>query len=329
MKTVPCGNSELNFTRIGLGTWAIGGGNWVYGWGPQDDRESLYTIQKALDLGINWIDTAAVYGLGHSEEIIGSVIGKLRKRPFIATKCGLIWDKNGTVSGCLKRQSILKEADASLRRLKIDTIDLYQLHWPNPNQDIEEAWTAMAELIECGKIRYAGVSNFNVHQLERAMKIHPVTSLQPPYSLLKREIEEEILPFCRKHSIGVISYSPMQRGLLSGKMTLQRAENFPDNDHRHRDPLFNPPLIKENLALADDLNRLASQYGYNVAQLAIAWVLNSPGISAAIVGSRKPWQVQETLKAAAWNMDEALKQSIQQRLDNHSEKILMLTQDSD
>ncbi|MCD6257929.1 aldo/keto reductase [Candidatus Aerophobetes bacterium] len=300
METKKLGYTDLNLTRIGLGTWAIGGGNWKYGWGPQDDKESIAAIHRALELGINWIDTAAIYGLGHSEEIVGEAIKGLTHKPIIATKCGRVWDKDGNIYGYLKKDGIRSEVEASLKRLKIDVIDLYQIHWPDPDEDIEEGWGTIADLIREGKIRYAGVCNFSVEQLKRIQPIHPVASLQPPYSILVRDVENELLEYCSKNNIGVIVYSPMQKGLLTGKFTRERVENLPLNDHRRNDPLFQEPKLSVNLELVEKLRSIAQKRGKTVAQLAIAWVLRRPEVTAAIVGARHPHQIEETAVAGDW-----------------------------
>ncbi|MFQ6067643.1 MAG: aldo/keto reductase [bacterium] len=298
MQTRKLGRTDLNLSTIGSGTWAIGGSGWKFSWGPQDDRESISTIRRALELGINWIDTAPVYGLGHSEEVVGRAIKELRDKPIIATKCGRVWDKDGNLSGCLRKESIGSEVEASLRRLKIDVIDLYQIHWPDPDEDIEEAWSAIADLIKDGKVRYAGVSNFSVEQLKRIQPIHPVASLQPPYSMLERSAEEEILDYCSTNHIGVIVYSPMQKGLLTGKFTRERVQKLPEDDHRRRDAHFQEPQLSANLKLVEGLGSIAEKSGRTLAQLAIAWVLRRSEVTAAIVGARHPFQIEETVVAA-------------------------------
>ncbi|MFQ5814623.1 MAG: aldo/keto reductase, partial [Anaerolineae bacterium] len=286
MQTRKLGWTSLNLSTIGLGTWAIGGGGWKYSWGPQDDRESISTIWRALEKGINWVDTAPVYGLGHSEEVVGKAIKELRDKPIVATKCSRVWDKDGSISGCLKKESIRSEVEASLRRLKIDVIDLYQIHWPDPDEDIEEAWGTMADLIKEGKVHYAGVSNFSVEQLKRIQPIRPVASLQPPYSMLERGIEEELLHYCSANNIGVIVYSPMQKGLLTGTFTGERMQNLPKDDHRREDPHFQEPELTANLKLVEGLRSIAKKSGRTLAQLAIAWVLRRSEVTAAIVGAR-------------------------------------------
>jgi len=298
MKTRKLGFAGINITKVGLGTWAIGGGGWKFAWGPQDDKKSIDTILRALELGINWIDTAAVYGFGHSEEIVGKAIHGLKKRPFIATKCGRGWDRNGNMYARLKRDSIRKEVDDSLKRLKVDVIDLYQIHWPEPDEDIEEAWETITDFIEDGLIHYSGVSNFSVEQIKRIMNIHPVASLQPPYSILKRDIEDEILPFCKKHNIGVIVYSPMHKGLLTGKFTKDRVKGLPKDDHRRKDSEFLEPKISSNLKLTRNLEPIAERNNITLAQLAIAWTLRREEVTAAIVGARDPSQIEETVLAS-------------------------------
>ena len=315
MKTRKLGRTDLNLSTIGLGTWAIGGSGWKFSWGPQDDRESISAIRRALELGINWIDTAAVYGLGHSEEIVGKAIRGLRDKPIIATKCGRLGDRKGNLFGRLKKESIRSEVEASLKRLKIEVIDLYQIHWPEPDEDIEEAWTTLGDLIKEGKIRYAGVSNFNIKQLKRVQPIHPVASLQPPYSMLERGIEEKILQYCSANNIGVIVYSPMQKGLLTGKFTRERVQNLPEDDHRRIDPRFQDPELSANLKLVEDLSSIAEKSGRTVAQLAIAWVLRRPEVTVAIVGARRPSQIEETVVAGDWVLSKEHITAIEALLD--------------
>lgn len=302
MQTRRLGHTDLQLTQVGLGTWAMGGGDWKFGWGPQDDADSLRAIQRGLELGINWIDTAPIYGLGHCEDVVGQALRGMARRPLVATKCGRCWNERGEPFGRLKADSVRAEIDASLRRLGLDVIDLYQIHWPIPEEDIEEAWGAIAAAVRAGKIRHAGVSNFNVAQMERLRPIHPIASLQPPYSMLKRDIEAEILPYCAEHGIGVIAYSPMQKGLLTGKITRAWVEQLPPEDHRHNDPHFQEPRLSANLQLSDGLRSIAERSGHSAAQLAIAWVLRRPEVTAAIVGARKPSQIEETAPAADWNL---------------------------
>lgn len=302
MQTRQLGNTELKLSRIGLGTWAIGGGNWKFGWGPQNDDDSTRAIHRAVDLGVNWIDTAPAYGLGHCEEVVGRALSTMTTRPIIATKCGRCWDEQRQLFPRIKRESILDEAEASLRRLGIETIDLYQIHWPQPEEDIEEAWEAVNSLIKSGKVRYGGVSNFNRDQLARIQPIAAVASLQPPYSMLVRGIEAEVLPYCAANQIGVIVYSPMQKGLLTGKVTREWVATLARDDHRRNDPQFQEPKLSANLALVDQLKAIASRTGKTVAQLAIAWTLRRSEVTAAIVGARRPEQVDELVGAGDWQL---------------------------
>ena len=302
METRQLGNSDLQITRIGLGTWAIGGAGWFAAWGPQDDDASIATIHKAIDLGINWIDTAAVYGVGHSEEIVGKALKGRSVRPYVFTKCSRIGQPDGTVQSSLKADSIRREVEDSLRRLQVDVIDLYQIHWPMPDEDIEEGWSTMAALQKEGKVRYIGVSNFSVSQMERALAIAPIQSLQPPYSLIRREVEKEILPFCQQHNIGVIVYSPMASGLLTGTMTAERASNLPSSDWRSRSPEFQEPRLTRNLTLAELLGKIGVDYGRTAAEVAIAWTLRNPAVTAAIVGGRHPDQLDGVIGAADFEL---------------------------
>lgn len=305
METCRLGYSDLHLTRIGLGTWAIGGGGWDFGWGPQDDARSLVTIDRALELGINWIDTAAVYGFGHSEEIVGQAVAGRRNEVIIATKCGRVWDEGSTTPyGRLTAENVRQEAEDSRRRLGVDVIDLYQIHWPDPEEQIEEAWATIAELIEEGKVRYGGVSNFSVEQLERIRPIHPVASLQPPYNMLARDIEEDLLPYCAENDIGVVAYSPMMSGLLTGKYDRESIQNLPDDDWRKDSTQFTDPELSANLELIEGLRPIAERQGKTLAQLAIAWVLRRPEVTAAIVGARRPDQIEETVKAGGWQLSE-------------------------
>jgi aryl-alcohol dehydrogenase-like predicted oxidoreductase len=302
MKTRKLGYSDLEITRIGLGTWAMGGPDWAFAWGPQDDAASIAAIHKAIDVGINWIDTAAVYGIGHSEEVVGKAVAGRRDKVILATKCSRIFKKGGTTPfGRLKAKSVREELEASLRRLGTDHIDLYQVHWPDPDPDIEEGWTEIARQVKAGKVRYAGVSNFSVEQIKRIQAIHPVASLQPPYSMLRRDVEAELLPFCGANNIGVIVYSPMQAGLLAGKFTRDRARQLPDSDWRKRSPYFTEPALSANLDLVEKLKAVAAKSGRSVAELAIAWVLRRPEVTAAIVGGRGPEQVEQTLGGGEWD----------------------------
>jgi aryl-alcohol dehydrogenase-like predicted oxidoreductase len=299
------GNSDLEITPIGLGAWAIGGGGWEFGWGPQEDKSSVAAIQEGLDRGINWIDTAAAYGLGHSEEVVAQALQGRSKRPYVFTKCSLVWNERGEIGHSLKAASIRHECEQSLRRLKLDTIDLYQIHWPNPDEDIEEAWTELARLKEEGKVRYLGVSNFDEKQMERALSIAPITSLQPPYSLLARQIEGEILPFAARQNIGVIVYSPMYSGLLSGKMTRGRAARFPVDDWRRRNRNFQEPLLSYNLRLVEFLREIGLRHDVTAGEVAIAWTLQNPAVTAAIVGVRNPDQVLGIIEAGEFRLSDS------------------------
>jgi aryl-alcohol dehydrogenase-like predicted oxidoreductase len=292
MTTRKLGNSDLDISTIGVGSWAIGGGGWQFAWGVQDDGDSVAAIRAALDKGMNWIDTAAVYGFGHSEEMVSEAVKGLTKRPYIFTKCGRLGRDDGSIFGSLKAASVRRECEASLRRLKVDAIDLYQVHWPDPEAEIEEAWTEMAKLRDEGKIRWLGVSNFNVVQMKRAQAVAPITSLQPPYSLVRRGVEDEILPYAKSQNIGVIVYSPMGAGLLAGKMTRERAAGLPDDDWRRRNPEFQEPKLSRNLELVELLKKIGGRHGRTSAEVAIAWTLKNPAVTAAIVGVRHPSQVE-------------------------------------
>jgi aryl-alcohol dehydrogenase-like predicted oxidoreductase len=305
MHTRQLGKSDMHITPIGLGTWAIGGGNWEFGWGSQDDDASIATIHRALDLGINWIDTAAVYGLGHSEEIVGRALKGRSDRPFIFTKCSLVWNDRREVSNSLKEQSLRREVENSLRRLQTDTIDLYQIHWPDPEPDIEEGWSALAKFKDEGKVRYIGVSNFTIEQMQRAQKIAPITSLQPPYSLIDSAIEHDILPYCQERHIGVIVYSPMMSGLLTGKMTPERVASFPADDWRKRDAEFQEPRLSRNLRLASLLQDIGYPYGRSTGEAAIAWTLRHPAVTGAIVGARRPEQIADLVGAAEFRLSKS------------------------
>ena len=302
MQTKQLGNSDLQITPLGVGAWAMGGGGWKFAWGPQDDAESVAAIRVALDAGINWIDTAAVYGLGHSEEVVARALEGVTKKPYVFTKCERVWNDKGEIGPSLKRASIRKEVEASLRRLKLDVIDLYQMHWPEPDADIEEGWTAMAELKAEGKVRWIGVSNFSAAQMERARKIAPITSLQPPYSLLSPEIEGEILPYVAKHNIGVIVYSPMKSGLLSGAMTRERVAAMPADDFRQRTPQFQEPRLTRNLEFVELLREIGKQHGRTPGEVAIAWTLRRPEVTGAIVGLRSPAQLHGVIGAAEFRL---------------------------
>jgi aryl-alcohol dehydrogenase-like predicted oxidoreductase len=298
LETTELGHTGLEITRIGFGAWAIGGGDWEFGWGPQDEDESLAAIQHALEQGINWIDTAAAYGFGRSEQVVGRALEGLRERPYVFTKCSLLEGPGRTVLHSLKRDSILREADASLKRLGIEAIDLYQIHWPNPEREIEEGWAALAELKEQRLVRHIGVSNFDVEQLRRIQQIAPVETLQPQYSLIERDPERELLPYAEREAIGVIAYSPMGSGLLTGRMTRERIESMDDNDWRKRDPRFQEPALAEHLALVERLKAVDERHGTTPGAIAVAWTLRHPAVDGAIVGFRRPDQVDPILPAA-------------------------------
>lgn len=300
------GNSDLTITPIGFGAWALGGGDWAFAWGAQDDRESVAAIREALDLGVNWIDTAAVYGLGHSEEVVAKALEGVRNRPHVFTKCARVWDEKRQIGKSLKAESIRRECEASLRRLRVERIDLYQMHWPEPDEDVEEGWTTMAKLKEEGKVRWIGVSNFNVSQMKRAAAIAPITSLQPPYSMVRRDIEPDILPYCEQNNIGTIVYSPMQSGLLTGKMTRERIAALPANDwRREKNRHFQEPLLTRNLKLVELLKQIGAKHARTPGEVAIAWTLRRPAVTAAIVGARRPGQLRELLGAAEFRLAES------------------------
>ena len=309
------GNSDMQLTRIGFGAWAIGGDDWAHGWGPQDDNDSLTAIHRALDGGVNWIDTAAVYGLGHSEEIVGKALTSTRSKPYVFTKCAMTWGADRKIVQSLKQ--IRQECEASLQRLGVDAIDLYQIHWPVPDEQIEEGWQTMADLQREGKVRWIGVSNFSIAQMERAMKIAPITSLQPPYSAINRTYEAEILPFCREHNIGVINYSPMHSGLLTGAMTKDRVAKLPDTDFRKRAKNYQEPQLSRNLALAEKMKEIANRHNVMTGVIAIAWTLHNPAITAAIVGGRNAKQVEGVLPAATFRLTQAEYEEINNFIHTH------------
>jgi aryl-alcohol dehydrogenase-like predicted oxidoreductase len=296
------GNSDLMISPVGYGAWAIGGEGWAFSWGPQDDSDSIAAIHRSLELGVNWIDTAAVYGLGHSEEVVAKALADWNgKRPYVFTKCSRVWNAQGEVSTIHKADSIKKECEASLKRLKVDVIDLYQIHWPSPQNitaDNEEGWTAINSLKKAGKIRFAGVSNWSVEQMKSAQAIAPITSLQPPYSLIRRGVEEDILPFCKECNIGVIVYSPMASGMLTGAMTRERIANLPETDFRKRSKNFQEPLLSEHLAAAERVKNVAARLGRTPGEVAIAWTLAHPAATGAIVGARNAKQAEGVMRAA-------------------------------
>jgi aryl-alcohol dehydrogenase-like predicted oxidoreductase len=302
MKTKQLGNSDLFITPIGFGAWAIGGSGWEFAWGSQDDSESIAAIHEGLDSGINWIDTAAVYGLGHSEQVVARALEGVRDRPYVFTKCSMVWDDPQKIGHSLKADSIRRECEASLRRLRVETIDLYQIHWPDPDEDIEEGWATLAALKKEGKVRHIGVSNFNVAQMKRAQAIAPITSLQPRYSLLHREIEEEILPFAARQNIGVIAYSPMASGLLTGAMTRARIAGLPADDWRKHHPDFQEPRLSGNLRIVSLLRTIGRRHGRTPAEVAVAWALHNSAVTAAIVGARRPGQIRGVMGAADFQL---------------------------
>lgn len=311
MKKQKLGNSDLEITPIGFGAWAIGGGDWAFGWGPQDDEDSIAAIEHAVHSGINWIDTAAVYGLGRSEKVVARALKNLgsSQRPYLFTKCSLVWDEKREVSHSLKSESIRREIEESLKRLETDVIDLYQIHWARfspdaPDDDIQEGWLTLIDLKKEGKLRHIGVSNFDVPQLERISAMAVPVSLQPPYSAIRRDIESEILPYCERNNIGTIVYSPMQSGLLTGKMTRERIAAFPDDDFRSRSPQFKEPNLTANLALADHFAKIGSRHGLSAGEVAIAWTLRLPAVTAAIVGARSPKQIDGIIGAGDFRLSD-------------------------
>lgn len=321
------GYTDLKLTTVGLGTWAMGG-PWQFGWGPQDDGDAIAAVLEALEQGINWIDTAPIYGCGHSEELVGKALKGSRsagvetsQKPFIATKCGLLWNDKREKVSCLKSESIREECHASLKRIGVEVIDLYQMHWPEPEEDVEQAWEAMARLAEEGKVRYIGVSNFNVEQIKRVQEIAPAASVQPPYNMLHREVEDKLLNYCAENNIGVVVYSPMCRGLLTGKFGQERLAGLPLDDHRRRKPDFHDPQFTATLQLVDQLRPIAERNGRTLAQLAISWVLRRSEVTAAIVGARRPEQIAETAAASYLALAEEETQEIEQLLVERQEKI--------
>ena len=318
MQTRQLGNSDLHITPLGIGAWAMGGAGWLFSWSHQDDDASIAAVHAALDAGMNWIDTAAVYGLGHSEEVVAEALAGRSNRPYVFTKCARVWDEDRQIGRSLKADSIRRECEASLRRLKVDVIDLYQIHWPEPDEDIEEGWETLARLKEEGKVRWIGVSNFNLDQLKRAQAIAPIASLQPPYSLIRREVEEDALSYCAEQNIGVIAYSPMGSGLLTGTMTRERIANLPEDDWRRRGPQFQEPLVTRNLKLAGKLKEIAARHNRNAGEAAIAWTLRTSVVTGAIAGMRSPEQVAGVIGAMDFRLSEEEINEIEifaQRLD--------------
>jgi aryl-alcohol dehydrogenase-like predicted oxidoreductase len=318
METRQLGNSDLHITPIGIGAWAIGGGGWEGSMGPQNDSDSIPAIHAALDHGMNWIDTAALYGLGHSEEMVARALAGRTPRPYVFTKCERVWDENGKIGASLKAASVRQECEASLRRLKADVIDLYQIHWPEPDEDIEEGWMELAKLRQEGKVRYIGVSNFSVAQMKRAQKIAPITSLQPPYAVVRRDIEREILPFCLAQNIGVIVYSPMYAGLLTGSMTRERVANFLPEDWRRNLPGFKEPALSQNLQAVELLRAIGKRHGRTPGEVAIAWTLHHPAVTGAIVGFRSPQQVAGIVGAGEFRLGAAEMQEIEVTLNQET-----------
>jgi aryl-alcohol dehydrogenase-like predicted oxidoreductase len=306
LHTARFGKTGMEITPIGFGAWAIGGGGWAAAWGPQDDDEAVGAIRRAVELGVNWVDTAAVYGLGHSEELVARALKGVPEadRPFVFTKCSLVWDEEGNISNVLDKDSVKRECEESLGRLQTDVIDLYQIHWPRPEEDIEVGWEALEQLRDEGKVRHIGVSNFDVSQMERIGEIAPVETLQPPYNMLNRVVEEEILPYCEEHDIGVIVYSPMRSGLLTGKMTPQRVANLPSDDWRRNAEDFQEPRLSRNLRLVELLEEIGRNHSRPPAEVAIAWTLRHPAVTAAIVGGRRPDQVDGIIGAADFRLSE-------------------------
>lgn len=315
MKLKQLGTSDMWLTPIGFGAWAVGGGGWEYSWGSQDDNASIAAIHKAIDLGVNWIDTAAIYGLGHSETIVGKAVKESPVKPFIFTKCGMVWNEKREIKFTLLE--IRREVEESLRRLQVEAIDLYQIHWPVEDRDIEEAWSVMAALQHEGKVRHIGVSNFSVAQMECCSAIAPIVSLQPPYSLLNRSVEAEILPYCLDHTIGVINYSPQHSGLLTGAMTKERVANLPTDDFRRSAKNYKEPLLSRNLAVADFLKQIGARHGVSAGVVAIAWTLANPAITAAIVGGRNPEQVVGVWPAVKQRLSRDEMQEIQSFMDSN------------
>ncbi|RPH93081.1 aldo/keto reductase [candidate division KSB1 bacterium] len=321
MQTRQLGNTDLHLSEIGFGAWAVGGGGYAFGWGEQDDRESIAAIHCALELGINWIDTAPVYGLGHSEEVVGKAIAGRRNEVIIATKCSLVWDENRNIGNSLRAESVKRECEESLKRLKIDTIDLYQIHWPSDSEHIEEGWRAIGDLISEGKIRYAGVSNFQyeMRHMHNTQAIRPMASLQGAYSMLRRYPEGEPFDYLREQKIGFLAYSPMQAGILTGRFSMSRVAQ---DDWRRNTPEYKEPNLSINLALVEALRPIAAKYGKTVAQLALAWVLRRPEVTSAIVGARRPSQIEETASGAGWNISHEDLGEIDELLEERKERVI-------
>jgi len=303
MQTRILGRTDLELSAIGLGTWAMGGPASPAAWGEQDDGASVRTIHAAADAGINWIDTAAIYGLGHAEEVIGRALKEMQTPMMVASKCGRVLKPDGNIGGELSRAAIRAECEQSLARLGVEVIDLYQIHWPHPDEKIEEAWAAVAELVREGKVRHAGASNFDIGQMKRCQAVHPLSSVQLPYSLLRRDIEDRLLPYCREQGIGVLAYSPLQKGLLTGKVSPEWVARLSETDHRRRDEMFRAAGLEKNLNLVCELQRCSHAFGLTLDQMAIAWVLHQSGVAAAIVGGRQPVQILQSASAARVALD--------------------------
>lgn len=317
------GSTGLSVSVIGLGTWAIGGGDWKFGWGDQDENAAIAAIRKAIELGINWIDTAAIYGEGRSEILVAKALEGIpaADRPIVATKCGRVALGNNEIGKCLRRDSVIAECEASLKRLNVDCIDWYQMHWPEPDEEIEEGWSTLVELKRQGKVRFIGVSNHSVSQMQRLQAIHPIDSLQPPYSMIAREIESEILPFCGRENIGVVCYSPMGKGLLTGTFTAARAASLTEKDHRSRDPRFQSPQLEVNLEFVAQLESIANQLGWSVSDVAIAWTLRRPELTSAIVGARSPEQIMQTATAGDRTLTSDVVRGIEASLKRRDQRL--------
>jgi len=312
------GHTGIRLSVIGIGAWAIGGGGYKYGWGSQDDKDSIDTIHRGIDLGINWIDTAPIYGDGHSEEIVGHAVKTMRNKVLISTKCGIHMAENKEdVVFDLKKDSIRKELEASLKRLQTDVIDLYQVHIPHSDEENEYAWRALEDLKKEGKIRFAGVSNFSTDQMKRIQPFHPISFTQPGYNMLEPSIEHFLIDYCRDNHIGIIVFSPMYRGLLTGKITRERVQDFPKDDNRRNLPYYREPFLSANLDLVEKLRPIAERNGKTVAHLAIAWVLRRPEVTSAIVGARKPSQIEETAPAGDWVLSKEDSEELDNLLDSH------------
>jgi aryl-alcohol dehydrogenase-like predicted oxidoreductase len=308
LETRRLGASDLHITAVGFGAWAIGGGEWKFGWGDQNDDDSIAAIRRAVERGVNWIDTAHAYGAGYSESVVKLALDGIPKseRPYVFTKCAQLADKNGDTVISLDPKSLRDECEGSLQRLGVDAIDLYQIHWPTDEiADIDAGWSTLADLQREGKVRYIGVSNFDVAELERARKIAPITSLQPPYNPIRRDIEAEILPYCKANDIGVIVYSPMASGLLTGAMTKERAAALPANDWRGRNAAFQEPALSRNLALVEILKTIGARHDRSPGEVAIAWTLRDSVVTGAIVGARDSQQVDGWIGAASLRLSDA------------------------